>query len=149
MSIDSTRTGSSRRLAVAACLFGGMLFAAGCGGRSDLPPVAPVHGVVTYEGQPLPRGMVYFVPTAADAKAPMASGEIGPEGKYVLYTSDQKGALVGSHRVRVFATEKPKDETDTFPKLLIPERYNDEATSGLTYDVKAGVDNEINITLTQ
>ncbi len=123
-------------------LFSSLLLAAmiGCGDAN----YASVSGVVTLDGQPLPRGMVQFVPVN---DMPTATGEIGPDGRYQLTTPDQSGAFVGKHRVRVEARAEQKDEKDTFPASLIPERYTSEETSQLEFEVVAGKNNVIDIKL--
>jgi hypothetical protein len=117
-------------------------------GCTDHPALAPVSGRVTLDGQPLPRGMVQFVPVAEAAReAPTAVGEIGADGTYELKTGDRAGALVGKHRVRIEARAVPKNEADTLPASLIPDRFQSEATSELTVDVKANQRNTIDLPL--
>jgi hypothetical protein len=124
-------------------LFASLLLAPclGCGDTN----YATVSGTVTLDGQPLPRGMVQFVPVN---DMPTATGEIGADGKYKLSTADQSGAYVGKHKVRIEARAEQKDERDTFPVSLIPERYTSEETSKLEYEVVAGKNNVIDIKLT-
>ena len=55
-------------------------------------------------------------------------------------------AVVGFHLVRVFANE-PGDPMHSVTASLIPHQYNNEATSGLRVEVKAGVDNVIDLPL--
>jgi hypothetical protein len=121
----------------------------GCGGGPDLPPVADVSGVVTIDGKPLPRGTIQFVPD--ESKGPggaTAVGRIGSDGRYTLKTAGVEGAIVGFHKVGVHALgEEPKDETAPPPRPIIPSRYFDPDTSGLTAEVKAGQQNERNFRL--
>ena len=77
-----------------------------------------------------------------------AVGTIGPDGSYELETAGVKGALVGFHKIRIVSQELAKDETDTMPASLIPDRYNRPKTSGLTEEVKAGDGNLIDLKLT-
>ena len=121
----------------------------GCGGGPDLPPVAGVSGVVTIDGKPLPRGTIQFVPDESKGTAgATAVGTIGPEGRYTLQTAGVDGAIVGFHKVGVYALEKePEDETAPPPPPLIPPKYFKADTSELTAEVKAGEDNEINFPL--
>jgi len=124
--------------------------AAGCG-RSG-PPLASVHGMVTLEGTPLTHGTVSFVPdNARGTRGRMALGAIGPDGRFVLrsFTADD-GALTGFHTVAILCDELlpvPADGAAEQPvpdeaRSLIPVRYNDARTSGLTAEVKPGVKNE-------
>lgn len=120
------------------CLILGLFV--GCGDTN----YATVSGTVTLDGQPVPRGMVQFVPVN---DMPTATGEIGPNGEYRLMSAEKTGAYVGKHRVRVEARAVPKDERDSFPASLIPERYNSEETSKLEFEVTPG-SNNIDIKLT-
>jgi len=142
------RQPAARSVAAAAggCLV--CLVLTGCGGGPDLPPVAPVSGSVSIDGKPLPRGTVQFVPDASKGTngAP-AVGNINATGRYTLKTAGVEGAIVGHHKVRVEARQEPKNEMDTMPLSLIPEKYNDENASGLTFEVKAGQDNVCDLPL--
>ncbi|MDZ7618399.1 MAG: hypothetical protein U1E05_15445 [Patescibacteria group bacterium] len=122
---------------------------AGCGHRPNLPPTARVAGTVRLDGKPLPRGTVQFIPdtTQGTSGAP-AVGNIASDGTYTLYTAGVQGAIVGHHKVRVEARAEPRNEMDTLPASLIPERYADEQSSELTFEVTAGGTNEIDIELT-
>lgn len=128
------------------------LVLAGCGGGPKLPPVAPVTGIVTFEdGTPLPRGTVQFVPEASSlpkgAKGTPAVGNIGPDGHYTLKTAGVEGAIVGLHKINVRAQAEPKNGMDTWPPSLILEKYNNEQTSGLTFEVKADQKNTCDLKL--
>ena len=127
-----------------------LLLLAGCGGPDlDLPPLAAVTGAVTLDGRPLPRAMVQFVPDESrGTKGPPAMGYSDEEGRYELKSAGEEGAMVGFHRVLVEARAAPKDETDTMPALLTPQKYASESTSGLAFEVKAGEENEIDLSLT-
>ncbi|HKD38024.1 MAG TPA: hypothetical protein VKB78_14525 [Pirellulales bacterium] len=124
----------------------------GCGGGRELPPRAKVTGKVTLDGKALPTGMVTFVPDKArGTSGPPAVGGIDSTGHYELTTdrqSDGDGAVVGFHQVRVIANEPAKDAMQSMTPSLIPLRYNNEASSGLRFEVKAGQDNEIDLPLT-
>ena len=118
---------------------------AGCG--SDGDPVAPVRGKVTVGGAPVTTGVVMFWPD--DGRAP-ATGQIQPDGTYELETQQQgKGAVIGSHVVTIKAVEIEGGAPKSFeeersllggagaPKTtwLVPPRYQDQTTSGLTAQV--------------
>ncbi len=98
----------SRRFARSlACLAAATALAvAGC--AKGPPPVTEVSGVVTLDGQPLPKARVEFVPDLSGFGAEMNSSAITDEqGRYTLaftYTQ-QPGAVVGKHHVLV--TEAP------------------------------------------
>jgi hypothetical protein len=111
-----------------------MLMAAiGCDdGRVKLPS-APVAGTVTYQGKPLAGGRVLFChPSGQPAGAAIAA-----DGSFKLR------AFQGKNQVAVQWYVKPDSSFDTDIglgpfKSLVPDRYADVNTSGLTFEVKAG-----------
>lgn len=110
---------------------------AGC--SESEPDYVPVRGQVFYKDKPLGQGVVMFQPT----NGPPARGTIQPDGTFELETPGKgSGARVGTNRVRISAREMPKDPGGEIGlgRLLIPARYNDITTSGLTAEVKAGSD---------
>jgi hypothetical protein len=121
-----------------------------CGRRVDLPPTARVEGTVTLDGAAVSNASVQFVPDQSKGTtgAP-AVGFTNAEGKYELVTATVNGAIVGHHKIRVEARAAPKNEMDTLPPLITPERYANEATSGLTAEVKAGEQNVVDLSLTK
>jgi hypothetical protein len=123
-------------------------FMVGCGGGPKLPPLAPASGVVTLDGAPLAGASLQFQPVAGKGAAgPTGVAFTDDKGHFEVTTATVKGAVVGSHRIAVTARKPPKNEKDTLPPSLIPERYNNAATSKLTAEVKAGDKNEINLAL--
>jgi hypothetical protein len=115
------------------------LLISGCG--SDLPEVAPVRGVVEFDGKPLSgfqHAAVAFTPQAGRP----AKGVVSPEnGMFELTTySPGDGARIGRHAVAVSATvDVPTDEVDNkYPgvRFVIPEKFADRDASGLVYEVK-------------
>lgn len=154
-----------RCVAVAGVLLG-MAATLGCG--SDRPTIAVVTGTVTMDGSPVPTGEIRFIPLGGR----MAMGEI-VDGKYSLGTFAQNdGALLGSHVVTITAMKigrakggPPEPGPDASPeeikawndtlegasvvnvKWLVPERYSDHTTSGLTAEVEQGT-NQIDFPLT-
>lgn len=123
---------------------------AGCGrGGAKLPPLAPVSGKVTLDRNPLPRGVVQFIPDESKGtKGPPAVGTIGSDGRFTLTTAGARGAVIGHHKVRIESRRRAKrpEEEGTQPSL-IPEKYGNPDTSGLSFEVKAGQNNEFNIEL--
>jgi hypothetical protein len=75
-------------------------FAAGCGGDSGGPERVPVSGTVTLGGQPLPSGLIRFIPDGATTGP--ASAAVIEQGRYEL--SDDDGPVPGHHRVEIEAT---------------------------------------------
>lgn len=131
----------------------GLAFLAGCGGSEF--QLAPVKGKVTYKGKPLEFGTVIFLPE----KGPAATGQIQSDGSFVLETGTQtggarKGAVVGKHKVeiRCLETQRPgfkPPEGQEMPagKSLIPAKYNQADSSGLTAEVTAKGPNEFTFDL--
>ncbi len=124
------------------------LVAVGCGYKPDLPPTAEVSGTVTVDGQPLPGAMIQFVPDAQKGTKGAAGVAASDEkGHFEVTTAGVKGALVGSHKIRVEARAKPKNETETMPPSLIPTEYNNPSTSGLRAEVKTDQKNVVDLPL--
>jgi hypothetical protein len=82
----------------------------GCGDSSGLAKRYPVSGTVTYQGKPLERGTISFVP--ADGKGRAAGGTI-TEGRYSLTTQDpDDGAIPGKYKVGILAKEADPSKVD-------------------------------------
>ena len=113
----------------------------GCGGDSG-PDRVILTGTVSYQGQPIEKGVIRFIPSAG-TKGP-TSGAVIIDGAYEAKA--RGGVPVGTQRVEIRANRptgepKPKDKQhlDIFPdpqEQYLPKRYNDE--SELTLEVKAG-----------
>ena len=126
----------------------------GCSGVK-IPPLGQVGGIVTLDGQPLTKGQVQFLPDSSKGtKGRMAVGIIGTDGRFSLTAfKPGDGALVGFHKVVIICEE----DIPTFdpnskvalqpPKSLIPIRYTDANTSGLTAEVKSAAKNDFTFAL--
>lgn len=98
------------------------------GGNIKPPPLAPVQGTITLDGNPLPDAQVEFVPAHARASI----GKTDANGVYQLnYDAKLKGAAVGEHTVRVVT----KLEAG-MGEELVPLKYNTQST--LKADVAEG-----------
>ncbi len=130
---------------------------AGCGGGSGAPELAPAGGCLTYRGNPLANALVTF---ASESGARISYSTTDKFGRYQLGTfRPGDGAVVGKQRVTVVAQgprRLPPSGTlgagmpggPSLPGLpLIPEKYFDPATSGLTAEVHAGASNVFDIEL--
>lgn len=122
---------SLARVALLVCLS-----ACGCSGK---PSVVPVGGRVFYNDEPLPFGIVVFQPKQGQP----GIGELQEDGSFKLssYAMDD-GAVPGRHAVSVSCYEgqrpgkgTPAAEKKPAGKLLIPLKYTDVATSGLSAEV--------------
>lgn len=142
-------THALRILAAAACAL-----AAGC---SDRPTLAPVKGRVTLDGKPLAAGSITFeVKGARPATGRIVNGDIVEVTTY----DPGDGAPVGQHKVSITANEDPAAAVVANPgdakapkgdymvgRSVIPGRYSDPNTSGLTAEVKKG-ENTVEFKLT-
>ncbi len=108
-----------------------------------------VTGKVTYNDKPVTTGTISFI----SADKPTAYGEIGPDGSYSLMTEKPgDGATPGSYQVTVVALEDMGDrlpeERNPLPPPVVPNKYSNATTSGLTAEVEAGKENVIDFNLT-
>jgi hypothetical protein len=97
-----------------------LVLSIGCSGNGL--NLAKVRGKVTYKGQPIKNGTVFFMPD--DTKGtigPPAVGSITSDGSYIMSTeSSGDGVIVGSHKVGITGMEEhpissspaPTPETD-------------------------------------
>jgi hypothetical protein len=125
--------------------------AAGCGADAKpawRPTVVPAGGVVRFQGHPLEGALVTFSNAKLGASA---SGRTDAEGKFTLTTFESAdGAVPGKNMVSVSKVQTPDQVVDkssapmvrnarTGPprqnRWLIPKRYGNASTSGLTVDV--------------
>jgi hypothetical protein len=115
-----------------------------CGGCRDDSSMGRVHGLVTLENKPMAAGNIVTLPSAGRG----ARGVI-KDGKFELGTvGTNDGAVIGTHKIAVVAREPSQGvgAEAAAGKLLIPERYTNPGTSGLTIDVKPG-DNPVTLEL--
>jgi hypothetical protein len=107
--------------------------ASGCGRGG--PRTHPVTGKVEIDGGDLSRLAGSHVEAAlAGDPSVRASGEIGPDGRFTLETLHngdlRKGAVVGSYQARIV----PSGD-DRRAAKAVARRYQQFASSGLTFDV--------------
>lgn len=114
---------------------------AGCG--ETRTPFVKVAGTVTLDGKPLESGFVQFQP----ASGQVASGEIGPGGRFVLSThASGDGVLPGTYQVTVVAYD-PEASEQTSEHLIVPLRYTRSGSSGLEVTVFPGSTTPVSIEL--
>jgi hypothetical protein len=96
-------------------LLGSLLWSiSGCGG-DEFGRCYRVSGRVTREGLPLTRGTVNYLPVDARKGHP-ATGEIQPDGTYMLTTKDPgDGALVGDYRVTIDLVDVEDSRLERMP----------------------------------
>jgi hypothetical protein len=128
----------------------------GCSKKGPVRPATyPVTGTVTFKGAPLEGAQVVFVPKTQGGQG--ATGLTDQSGKYSLGTFQAKdGAQEGEYLVKVIKTDAKlpppagnpvnlshEEEQKIYneappaapPKSLIPKKYDNEGTSGLTHTV--------------
>lgn len=126
-----------------------LVLALGCGGNSG-PQRAAVSGTITFDGQPLSRGTITFVP-AVEGTA--ASGEI-ENGQFSIPAD--KGPSPGKCRVEVVSFQETgkkvpgiSDDASGMTaetKQVIPEQFNTKST--LEENVDENGDNVFELSLT-
>jgi hypothetical protein len=103
--------------------------------------LAPVSGVVTLDGNPVPGAQVSFQPQGGSGNenpGPGSAGVCDDSGRYVLTTiRNEPGAVPGSHAVRIYgpktSVNSGSDTDAPGKKELFPPRYNFQTE--LTFDV--------------
>ncbi len=109
-----------------------------------------VEGMVTFDGQPIVKGYIQFIPEG-DTRGPTAGANI-KDGRFAIDPS--KGTFVGTFRVEVLATrETGKSIADPMTgekvaarEQYIPAKYNTQ--SELTAEIKDGQPSQLNYPLT-
>jgi hypothetical protein len=130
--------GLTRRFPVIGLAILSSLAAAGCTGKR-----VSVAGAVTYDGQPVDGGRIFFIPHGDPVGRPAVHATI-EQGKYHL--SAAQGPESGNHRVEIVWHKKPGDKplgkpgdpgftTDDLVQTL-PAVYNSKST--LSADVQPG-----------
>lgn len=122
----------------------------GCG-RSDIPELGTVSGVVTLNNEPLANAIVNFSPQTAGRPS---TAETDEAGRYsLLYLTDIKGAVVGQHAVTVELVVSEEDDNlsddpaDLEEGQVLPKQLPASASDGsILKDVAAG-HNDIDIQL--
>lgn len=123
----------------------------GCAGEPY--PLAPVSGMVTLNGQPLPKARVGFEPmrTGEGLNAgPGSYAETDDEGRFTLISLQQEeGAVVGKHRVWIRtlrAEQGPNGEMRIVAPERLPARYHDQTE--LIFETPAAGTDQANFELT-
>ena len=120
----------------------------GCESPTDGPPLVPVEGVVTLDGQPLAGAVVTLIPKG-ETRGQASHGRTDATGKFTVTSSDGKrvGATVGSYQVVISKYVNPDGSdfvgsADVSPmdagyrELLLPA-YSDVQSSRLVAEVPA------------
>ena len=137
MSRADTKAAARAAFFVATTLVATLPIACGPGG----PEKASVSGKVTYQGKPVPKGTISFVPVSTTGRS--ATGAIQPDGSYTLQTETPRdGAQLGDYFVTISAHDEPildyTPQKPVKPQLLAPAKYENPKTSDLKETVKSG-----------
>ncbi|NOY29739.1 MAG: hypothetical protein GXP28_06050 [Planctomycetes bacterium] len=123
------RNRMTRWLGIGGCL----LLLAGCGSSSDRAALA---GAVTFDGAPLSKGSITFLPQLG-TRGPAAGGSI-EQGRFEI--DREGGTFVGTFAVQITATRKTGRKVKTLigtvvdgEEQYVPARYNRQ--SELTAEV--------------
>lgn len=115
----------------------------GCGRSKVEYPTAPVAGVAMYHGKPLAGGNVIFFHPSGQAVA----CELSSDGTFRLEAFQGKNQVA----IQIFSKEEPKVSSNGRFRLpansLVPLRYTEPETSGLTVDVKPNGMNDVKFVL--
>jgi len=120
-----------------------VLFVCFLGCSSGKKALSEVKGKVTFNGAPLPGGIVFFAPESKPT-FPIATSGVGTEGEYRL--SCEPGPVVAT--VEGPTASSNQDDKDQPPPVVLPSKYQNPALSGLKFTIVEG-QQEINIDLKQ
>lgn len=132
-----TRPGSRSRPLLACSL--ALLACGGLAGCRRGPSLVPAAGRVVFEGKPLTSGAIMVQPEAG----PAAQARIQPDGSFRLGTFvPDDGAIPGKATVRIVCRQDLtlSGEERAFGRSLIPEKYGQFESSGLSVDIRAGME---------
>lgn len=123
------------------------------------PQVFPATGTVTYQGKPCAGATVMFEANSLDEKArgKVAIGRTDSAGGFRMKTfKEYEGVVAGPHRISITKSEfiqnlpPNPDPTVDYPlieKPLLPAKYKEFQTSGLTVSVSPDGPNSFLLTL--
>jgi hypothetical protein len=112
-----------------------LLCLVGCAGESG-PRTVEASGIVTLDGNPVPKAQVTFIDSKASNPAVAMTDD---QGRFSLkYNGEKNGAIPGDYQVQVSKTimEVGGDEgADITLSYGLPKKYSIIGTSGLTQNV--------------
>jgi len=113
---------------------------ASCSRHSDHKPVFTVTGQVLLNGRPAPHAFVVFHPIGAtDADVIRPRAHVQEDGTFTVTTYGRDdGAPAGEYALTVELFRAPTANDDRPPTNILPGRYANPKTSGLTARVEEG-----------
>jgi hypothetical protein len=112
------------------------VLATSCEGSKRVP-VFPVSGQVLFGGKPMPRALLVFHPVAESPLRPLATAD--QDGSFALSTyEDGDGAPAGEYQISVEWRRLATVDDEKPPPNLLPMKYANPKTSGLTVRVTEG-----------
>lgn len=130
-----------------------LLTVSGC--ASD-EPRGTVTGKVSVNGVPLTEGTIFF---ENQAKGVALTGQIKPDGSFLLASHKGVGLVVGSYQVAIspeamlmsadeipLVGKNPRKPNDV-KKSSLPNKYYKTSTSGITAEIKEGSNPPFNFDL--
>ena len=128
-----------RRASPPACLLVFVLLLSGC---SPAEPIGRVEGRVTFQGEPVAGACILFQNTT---KGVYIMADLDQDGRYLVQMDKGYGLPHGDYEIslsppppkQTFGPEAPPPTDNAFPN--IPPRYRQPKTSGITLQVKDGV----------
>lgn len=120
-------------------------FTTGCGSsdkwKDSRPTTSEASGVVTFNGKPLEEAQIVLVPEGTSAAGSALSGVNG-EFSLAAFPPDA-GVVPGTYNVMVVKSfvpqnpdpNDPESRSIQYAKALIPAKYSDARTSGLSITV--------------
>jgi len=130
-----------------------------CGKFGDIPGLVELKGRVIYKGTPVDGATITFSPTSPSESTRSAVSMTESDGTFILMTQTYRGILPGDYRVSVIKKSPPpksysSEEIDAYmaqhggkgPPVarveirdLVPAKYGNAETSGLSYSIKKGM----------
>jgi hypothetical protein len=106
--------------------------------------VHPAKGEASFEGKPIPNASIILYPiNPSSDNHPRPKAAVGPDGRFALGTyGTDDGAPAGEYKVSIVWNAPPTPQEirdDRYrPRNLLPARYANPDTSGLTVRIAAG-----------
>jgi hypothetical protein len=134
----------------------------GCGG-AKIPGLVPAEGVVLLEGQPVDGVSIVFTPAPGSGGDHYATSISQSNGKFVLETVGNRGALPGKYEVvlskKTTTSTVSPEETERLANAgrsipadttyHIPWKYEETRTSGIVIEIGPAGNKDIRIELEQ